>query len=223
MLFEDASFEIEAASWTELIGPAGCGKSLLFSVLSLRASPHQGQIIIAGRNLDRLKGSAYAGLRRRIGSCSQSLELLERRTVIENLVLPLVVRGEASRGAEEAERMLDALQLRALRDVAVGQLGSNEQRAVGIMRALIGRPALIIVDAGLDGLEDSLARGFAGLLNASRAQGSTVILLASQRCTFAPDGARHLVIRDAGVHAGDAHAPAAVEPPASSREGALPC
>lgn len=185
-LFENASFEIEPASWTEIIGPAASGKSLLFSILSLSHSPHQGKLLIAGRNVERLRGPAYAELRRRIGSCPQNPTLLNRRSVIENLIIPLVVRGQPDNAATEAERLLDALDLTTLRDAPLKSLANSERQAIAVLRAIIGRPPLIIIDDGFDLLDPKHLQPILTLLHAAQTNGSTLILFARKPISQKP-------------------------------------
>lgn len=197
-LFENTGFEIKPGSWTEIIGPAACGKSLLFSILSLTHSPLKGKLLIAGRNLERLRGPAYAELRRRIGSCSQNPTLLNRRTVIENLVIPLIVRAQQDNAVPEAEHLLDALSLSDLRDAPLKSLANSQRQAVAMLRAIIGRPPLIIIDDGFDLLCQKHLTAILTLLRAAQTTGSTVILFARQPISQKPH-VRHLEIRDRQV------------------------
>src|SRR5690606_33785841 len=145
-LFDDASFKVEAGSWTELTGPTGCGKSVLFDVLSLRAAPRHGQVLVAGRNLERLRADGYAELRRQVGSCGERPDLLAGRSVIENLVLPMLVRGEAHAAVGDAEALLATIDCGHLRAMPVVRLAREERLVVAALRAMVGRPKLIVLD-----------------------------------------------------------------------------
>lgn len=198
-LFENTGFEVEPASWTEIMGPAASGKSLLFSILSLTHSPLKGKLLIAGRNVERLRGPAYAELRRRIGSCSQNPTLLNRRTVIENLIIPLIVRGQEANAAPEAERLLEALNLSALRDAPLKSLANSERQAIAMLRAIIGRPPLIIIDDGFDLIAKQHRAPILTLLRAAQTNGSTVILFARQPIST-KSYVRRLEIRGSQLH-----------------------
>ena len=117
---DDICIEVERGSWSEIVGPAGGGKTLLFSVLSLRAAPPRGtKVVVGGRNLDRLPVTEIADMRRLFGSaCAQPI-MLDDRSVIENLVVPFVVRGESRMALESTEALLEACELMHLRDVCV--------------------------------------------------------------------------------------------------------
>ncbi len=198
-LFVNVGFEIEPASWNEIIGPAASGKSLLFSILSLTHSPLKGKLLIAGRNVERLRGPAYAELRRRIGNCSQNPTLLNRRTVIENLIIPLVVRGQEANAAPEAERLLEALNLSALRDAPLKSLANSERQTIAMLRAIIGRPPLIIIDDGFDLIDKKHLAPILTLLRAAQTTGSTVILFSRQPICTKPH-VRRFEIREKQLH-----------------------
>lgn len=185
-IFDNTSFEVEPASWTEIIGPPASGKSLLFSLLSLSHSPRKGKILLAGRNVERLRGPAYAELRRRIGSCAQNPTLLNRRTAIENLIIPLIVRGQAANAATEAERLLDALNLIHLRDAPLKSLANSERQAIAVLRAIIGRPPLILIDDGFGILDKNHLQPIFTLLRAAQTNGSTVTLFAREPVVSEP-------------------------------------
>lgn len=185
-LFDDVSFEIEEGEWVEFVGPAASGKTALYAILSLEARPRDGRLVIAGRNLARLDGAGLVELRREMGTCREDVELLEDRSVVENLVVPLVVRGKASRASDAAERLIDRAGIESLRDVPVGELSSGERRLVGLLRAVIGRPRAVLVDGGLDILDGQLLEAAVEALHRSHEQGSAVYLFGRQPTERAP-------------------------------------
>ncbi len=174
---DDVSLEIEKGDFAEIVGPAGAGKSVLFSLLSLRKKAGRGKCIIAGRNLDRLDTNAVAELRQKISSCAQQPAFLEERTAIENLILPLVARGTAEGALERVEELIEDTRLEALARTPAGGLSDAERRLLGIFRALVGRPKLVLVDGGLSGLGELRDDAIAGLEDAHKT-GATVVLTA---------------------------------------------
>lgn len=175
-LLDDVTVELDDGDWTEFVGPTGAGKSLLYSVFALELRPTDARLIVAGRNLQKLDAQGFAQLRRQIGTCRQVPEFLEERSVIENLVLPLVVRGETNRAAEVGERLLETAGCFELRDRPVCDLSAGQRRLIGMLRAAIGTPRGVFVDGGLDGLTgDSEAAARRALRDANE-EGSTVVL-----------------------------------------------
>ncbi|WP_168210827.1 ATP-binding cassette domain-containing protein [Persicimonas caeni] len=191
-LLDDISLEVEKGDFAEIVGPAGAGKSLLFSILSLRSKVAHGKCIIAGRNLDRLDPNAIAELRQTLGSCAQQPTFLDERTALENLILPLVARGRAEGALETVEAQIEGTRLEQLERVPAGGLSDAERRLLGIYRALVGRPRLVLVDGGLEGLGELEADAIAGLRAASE-RGATIVLTGRQLSAL--DGLRTRTLR----------------------------
>jgi ABC-type ATPase involved in cell division len=176
LLFDDVSFEISDGSWVEITGPSGCGKSALFALMSLQRSPEQGMLVVQGRNLPRCTPAKIAQLRRALGVCEQLPRLLEDRTVVENLLLPFIARG-ATRGApEQVHEGIERAGLAALANLPASALTQPERRMVGILRATLGNPAGVLIDGGLDGLDEGEKKRAQQLLRAAHRQGSTIFL-----------------------------------------------
>ncbi len=176
-LLDDVSLEIERGEFVEVIAPSGQGKSVLCSILSLRRRVLGAKCIIAGRNLDRLDAAGVAEVRQKIGACTQHPKFLERRSVLENLLLPLVARQQPDRALGKVERLIEQTRVQALAEVPAGGLAAGERRLVGIFRALVGQPPLVVIDGGLEGLGEHYADAARGLRRAFEA-GSTVVLAA---------------------------------------------
>ena len=152
MLFDDLGFELEAGAWADITGESGSGKSVLFRVLSLRERLAQGTLIVAGRNTSRLSRRRFEGLRRRIGACEQDAMLLEDRSVVENLLVPFIARGETRRAPAKVDSLLETLDIKRWAKLQVSTLTPSEKRVVAIARACVGEPSMIMIDGGLDGL-----------------------------------------------------------------------
>lgn len=187
-LIDDLSFEVHEGSWNEVVGRSGCGKSLLFGILSLRFAPANGKLVVDGRNFDRLSANGVADLRRRFASCGQEPILLERRTVLENLVLPFVVRGEERRALETCEELLEEAELGHVRDVAVADLSHQERVVVAFLRAIAGGPRVVLLDGILDQLEEDWRRLVIRLLQRRHLDGVTVLLFGREKSQNARRG-----------------------------------
>ena len=183
----DLSIRMEKGSWHEIVGPAGAGKSALFEVMTLRRRPQSGRLVIAGRNVDRLRRSGLAKVRRQVGSCAQRPALLDERTAVENVVLPMVVRGESGRAVDAAEEVLGFLGVMPERDQPVASLCEQHRTLVGLAMATVGQPSVVVVDGILQNLEPAV-RGMAlSWLEQLRDAGSTVILFGRRPMTRRAD------------------------------------
>lgn len=175
-LLDDLTLEIPAGSWNEVVGDTGSGKSLLFGILSLRFEADGGKLLFGGRNFDRLSRRGIADLRRTIASCGQRPLLLERRTVLENLVLPFVVRGDERNVVDTCEELLGEVGLADKRDVPVAALSHEERLIVGAIRAIAPAPKLLLVDGVLEELSEAPRRHVMRLMQKRHLDGATVIL-----------------------------------------------
>lgn len=175
-LVEGLSLKMEAGSWHEIVGPAGVGKSAIFNVLSLRTKAAKGRLVLAGRNVDRLKRGGIEEIRKELGSCPQRPELLWHRSAVENVVLPLVVRGDSRRALREAEESLGFLGVMPERDIAVGQLSGQHQALVALAMATVGAPRVVLVDGVHEVLEPAVRGVALSWLERVQKSGSTIVV-----------------------------------------------
>jgi len=173
----DVNLAIGKGDLVFLTGPSGAGKTTLLKLLFAAEQPSEGSIIIGGRNIARLSDSAVPALRRRIGVVFQDFKLLARRSVEENVGLPLAVRGEPPRQVRaRAFRMLKQVGLQHRRHDAPRSLSGGEQQRVAIARALIGEPDLLLADEPTGNLDPDLALEIMDLIAAAAARGTTVVV-----------------------------------------------
>ena len=115
-------------------------------------------------------------MRRSLGTCSQWPSLLARRTVVENVVLPMVVRGATEKAVEEAEEVLGFLGVMGRRDQRVGQLCSQQQALVALARATVGQPQVVVIDGIHEGLEPGVRGLVLSWLEKLQGRGATVVV-----------------------------------------------
>ena len=141
-----------------LSGPSGAGKSTLFKLITRIEKPTSGQIIVDNQNLSRMKLSKIPELRREIGVIFQDHKLLFDRSVFDNVALPLIVIGMPH--SEIKKRVRAALGKVGLSGKE-GQypiaLSGGEQQRVGIARAVINRPNILLADEPTGNLDDALS------------------------------------------------------------------
>jgi len=173
----DLTLRIEKGEFVWLTGPSGAGKTTLLKLLFCAEQPSSGQIIVGGRNVNRLTQSGVPILRRSIGVVFQDFKLLANRTVAENVGFALEVLGASDREIEErAVKRLEQVGLRQKAHALPRTLSGGEQQRVAIARALVNEPALLLADEPTGNLDPSLTDSILELIFAANARGTTVIV-----------------------------------------------
>lgn len=145
-LFENLSLQVEAGDSIAIIGQSGAGKSTLLSLLAGLDTPNEGSIFLDGIELSQLsddKSSAWRA--ENLSFVFQSFHLLPELTAIENVQLPLEIRGEA-KATEQARILLKRVGLEAREDHYPSELSGGEQQRVAIARAFVTRPKILFAD-----------------------------------------------------------------------------
>jgi len=171
------SFRLDAGEMAFLTGPSGSGKTSLLRILLGVERPTGGQALVGGLNLDVLAGRRLSDLRRRIGFVFQDFRLLVDRTAVENVELPLQVRGVS---AEEARRRaMSHLHRVGVVDRAEAYpdaLSAGQRQRVAVARALVAEPALLLADEPTGNLDPDLAVQVMKLFVDAQVQGTAVLV-----------------------------------------------
>jgi cell division transport system ATP-binding protein len=176
-VLSDVNVDIQKAEFVFLTGPSGAGKSTLLRMLFLAERPTRGQILIAGRNIARIRDSAIPYLRRNIGVVFQDFKLLATRTVAENVGFSLDVIGtDRDEVRERSIRMLRQVGLEHKADVSPLKLSGGEQQRVSLARALVNDPAILLADEPTGNLDPALTLEIMSLLLDTNARGTTVVV-----------------------------------------------
>ena len=155
----DLSFTLAPGEMAFLTGHSGAGKSTLLKLIGLIERPSRGQVLVNGRDLGRLPRWRIPYHRRQIGMIFQDHRLLPERTVFENVALPLLAAGMPQRDIGRRVRAaLDQVGLLQLEQAQPLALSSGEQQRVGIARAVVGRPPVILADEPTGNLDPELSR-----------------------------------------------------------------
>lgn len=173
----DVGFALGKGEMAFLTGPSGAGKSTVLKLICLLERPTRGQITVNGQDLGRLPARRLPYFRRGIGVVFQDNRLLNERTVFDNVALPLVVAGMT--GDEVRKRVLAALDKVGLRGRESGfplALSGGEQQRVGIARALVHRPPLLIADEPTGNLDAALSDDIIDLFREFNDHGVTVLI-----------------------------------------------
>lgn len=182
-----------------MVGPSGSGKSTLLGLIAGLDRPTSGSIRIDGASLSELSEDDLARLRReKVGMIFQSFHLIPTLTALENVQVPLELRGERA-ADREAIRLLDAVGLGDRKHHYPVQLSGGEQQRVAVARAYSAKPALLLADEPTGNLDSANgARVIDLLLQLHRDQGSTLILVTHDP-SLAARAERVLSLRDGRV------------------------
>ena len=151
-------FHIEPGEMAFLTGHSGAGKSTLLKLISIMERPTVGKVLINGHDLSSIQRKQIAYIRRDIGMIFQSHQLLMDKTVFDNVALPLVIEGYSHK--EIAKRVDAALEMVGLRSKTKNlpvMLSGGEQQRVGIARAVVNKPPLLLADEPTGNLDPKLS------------------------------------------------------------------
>jgi putative ABC transport system ATP-binding protein len=147
--------EVAQGELLMVIGPSGCGKTTLLSIISAILEPDAGQCTVLGRDLATLDPDQKTRFRGdNIGFVFQLFNLLPALTVLENVAIPLLVRGmERVNALQRAGDVLQSIELESRKDALPGQLSVGQQQRVAIARSLVHNPSLIVCDEPTSSLD----------------------------------------------------------------------
>ncbi len=171
------TLEIESGALAFITGHSGAGKSTLLRLIALLERPTRGQLLIDGRNIGRLQENEIAAHRRKIGLIFQDHRLLSDRSVFDNVALPLHVRGFPVREVGKRVRAsLDKVGLLKKEKVLPITLSGGEQQRVGIARAIVSRPPILLADEPTGNLDPELSHEIMKLFIAFNQLGITTLI-----------------------------------------------
>lgn len=173
----EVSLSVESGEFTYLTGPSGAGKTTLLKLLAAIERPTRGQVFVLGRNVGRLKRRAVCIHRRSIGFVFQNNLLLEDRNAFDNVALPLHISGLRPREVRRrTEAALDSVGLLNSARKLPRLLSQGEQQRLGIARAVVNRPELLIADEPTGNLDPELSREVMRLFRRLAGYGVTALV-----------------------------------------------
>lgn len=176
-IFKGATFNIEPGSFHFLTGPSGSGKSSLLRMLYLGLKPTWGNIRLFGEDPLKMKPSLLPLLRQRLGVVFQEFKLLDHLKVIDNVSLPLRVRGiEARQGHRHARELLNWVGLGDSLQAYPASLSGGQQQRVAIARAVITRPQLLLADEPTGNVDDDMAIKLLHLFEELNKMGTAIVI-----------------------------------------------
>jgi len=176
---ENVSLTVAPGAFVAVVGPSGSGKSTLLSLISGIDRPNSGEVWVTGRRIDTLSENQLARWRRQsLGIVFQFFQLLPTLTALENVLLPMELRGLNARVARaRAYALLAQVGLANRAGHLPSELSGGEQQRVAIARALANDPPLILADEPTGNLDQATGAGIFDLLATLPASGKTVVFV----------------------------------------------
>src|SRR5690606_35076672 len=173
----DISLSVNKGELVFLAGPSGAGKSTLLKLIAAMERPTEGSVNVSGYDIGRIRPSGLPYLRRNLGLIFQQQRLLDDRSVLANVMLPLIVCGATRTDAERRARAaLDKVGLLDKAPMAPMMLSGGEQQRVSIARAIVNRPQIILADEPTANLDREAANKVLDALKAFHAVGVTCLI-----------------------------------------------
>jgi len=178
----DINLKVEKGEFVFVTGPSGAGKTTLLKLLFCAERPSSGQILIAGRNITRVRAKDIPYLRRQIGVVFQDFKLINYWTVYENVSFVLEILGYSRK--EIRRRVLQTLkrvQLHHRLDFYPQKLSGGEQQRVAIARALVNQPQILLADEPTGNLDPDITEEIMNLFLEINDRGTTVLFASHDR------------------------------------------
>ena len=173
----DVSLDIEKGEFVLLVGPSGAGKTTLLRMLIGEEQPDEGQIFMQGRNVSKLRQSEIPHLRRKVGAVFQDFRLLPKKSVFDNVALPLIVQGSPEKDIRR--KVVDTLRAVGIdhkKDQPPTSLSTGEQQRVCIARAIVNGPIVLLADEPTGNLDPDRTAEIIELFKSINARGTTVVV-----------------------------------------------
>ena len=194
---KDVSFNIPRGEMLFLTGRSGAGKSTLLKLIMLMERPSTGRIVVNGHQLGKLPSGKIPYLRREIGVVFQNHQLLFDRSVYDNVALPLMILGyQPNEIGRRVRAALDKVGLLSKEKVNPRTLSGGEQQRIGIARAVVHRPPILLADEPTGNLDPELSRDVMQLFEQFNQVGVTVLIASHDIGLIARLPHRMLMLRD---------------------------
>ncbi|MCK5829494.1 MAG: cell division ATP-binding protein FtsE [Methylococcales bacterium] len=191
----DVSFHLKKGEIAFLTGHSGAGKSTLLKLVAIMELCNQGHILLDGQNLSKVKKKYIPFVRRDLGLIFQDNKLLNDRTVFDNVALPLIVSGYRIQEVSRRVRaVLDKVGLSGKEKKFPLALSGGEQQRVGIARAFVNKPKLILADEPTGNLDPELSKEIMGVFEQFQKVGVSVLIASHDENLVSKIGHRVLTL-----------------------------
>ncbi|MFK5975018.1 MAG: ABC transporter ATP-binding protein [Sulfurovum sp.] len=201
-IIKNATFKIKKGEFVFITGPSGSGKSTLLKALYGQLKASEGEIILGGLDLAKIKTNKLQELRTHMGIIFQDYKLVNEWTVAKNIVLPLMIAGYSTEIQDvQAKRLLKHVKLSDYGHRYPLELSGGEQQRVGVARALAKNPVLILADEPTGNLDEYSSNVIWDLMeNACQQLDTTVVVVTHKIPTIFSLPYRHFTIESKGIY-----------------------
>lgn len=196
-VLKDINLTINEGEFVTIMGPSGAGKSTLLNIIGMLDEPNDGEYFFLEQPAHQLKEKKKVEFHRNyVGFIFQAFHLIDEMTVAENIETPLVYKGiKASERKAMVADMLDRFNMVAKKDLFPAQLSGGQQQLVGIARAIVGKPRLLLADEPTGNLHSDQGRDIMKILQKLNQEGITIIQVTHNE-EFAQCGKRIIRLKD---------------------------
>ena len=192
----NVNLKLQQGEMAFLTGHSGAGKSTLLKLVALLETPSSGNIIVAGEKIHSIKKRKIPDFRRNIGMIFQEHNLLLDRSVFENIALPLKIEGMRHQDIKRRVRAaLDKVNLLDKENSNPLMLSAGEKQRVGIARAVVNKPSIILADEPTGNLDPELAEDIMNTFKQFNEYGSTVLIASHDHALIKKMKKRIIVLR----------------------------
>lgn len=196
-VLKDVSLQVERGEFVSILGASGSGKSTLMNIIGCMDTLDTGRYTIDGISVEQSDPDVLAAIRNeKIGFVFQKYHLIPKYSVLQNVMMPLLIRGADRKSAQEkAEEILQMVGLEQRKIHKPNELSGGQQQRVAIARALITHPAVLLADEPTGALDSQTGREILDLFRALNRQGNTIIQI-THDSNVANVGNRILTLKD---------------------------
>lgn len=196
----DVSLNIQKGEFVFIVGSSGAGKSTFLKLIMREEMPNSGEIIVNGRKLSSVKHRDVPYLRRTMGIVFQDFRLIEKMSVYDNVAFAMYTTGASDRDVRKrVPYILGLVGLQSKSKCHPSELSGGEQQRVGLARALVNNPSMIIADEPTGNVDPALSYEIVDLLTEINRRGTTILMVTHEHSLIRRFPKRVIEIRDGAI------------------------